>query len=626
MVRSIFILLLTALSITLSAYAVDPQDPFDTAFDDLLSDDQVLDEQKSAAELTAEAGVLFAEDRPLDARTKLLKALNKDPKNYDIHLMLGGYYLVHVGHFRLALKYIKQAESLFLEKNGAPPYTDDLLKNNHARLLYLLSETRLNLDNYQGALDDLNTFSSFGYYGQWLPGSRAWVLMKLGRLDEAIKTARLGILAGAEPGRTLNILGILLSMSEKREESLEIFNNAIIYELSQGQSGQPATPLNNSGEVYREIFKEDRAEASWAKALSMPDGCEHILPSLNLSILYLEQLRLKRARETMDNFERCIAQFPLRNGEEHRALENLARGRIALHSGKVDEAITLFESALARRQWFGKIGTNEEDLASGALISLAQSLIAKNHHLDFDEPSSILDWIRIEKEKTFNSVRAWWLLRRARQFLAERLNNFEDLYVRHTDSMLEYHTLGDLIADFPLALFKNRIEAENERDRREGASPYYNGYLAQLYLNHGERKQGLAILEKALAQARDQEDAGLKLQLKILKLKTLDESSNQYKNLAQDVYAQAPAELKNHGLRLPVMIDASNEAVEALTRNAFVRVSAESSYTIHQLKLADEIGFELTSADGKIKLNAQGKELNQAVKDFSAAVFTENLK
>jgi tetratricopeptide (TPR) repeat protein len=212
-----------------------------------------------------------------------------------------------------------------------------------------LAETRLNLDNYQGALDVLNEFGKL-YFGAWYPASRAWVLMKLGKLDEAIRVARLGLLTEAEPGRTLNVLGILLSMTGKRQESLKVFNEAIMHELSMGSSGQPATPLNNSGEVYREIFNEEKAEAMWLKATSMPDGCEHVLPSMNLAIMFIEQLRLTDAKKAIDAFESCITQFPLRNGEEHRALVHLARGRIALHSGDVHSAVQHLEAARERRQ------------------------------------------------------------------------------------------------------------------------------------------------------------------------------------------------------------------------------------------------------------------------------------
>src|SRR5690606_8601721 len=148
-----------------------------------------------------------------------------------------------------------------------------------------LSQARLNLDDYEGAKEVLDEFSSYSYFAPWYPGSRSWVLMKLGDLEEAIRISKVGIMAGAEPGRTLNMLGILLSMTGERQGSLDVFKQAIRYELSLGQLGQPATPLNNSGEVYKEIFEEEEAERSWLRATSLPDGCEHVLRSLNLALM-----------------------------------------------------------------------------------------------------------------------------------------------------------------------------------------------------------------------------------------------------------------------------------------------------------------------------------------------------
>jgi len=323
----------------------DPFDPFDlSGTEEIVS--SANDDQKSADELLQDGVFLLQLDRPLDARTKLLKALKKDPNNWRTYNLLAGYYLIHVGHYRLALKYIKRAEELFEKEYGPPPYSDVAIRKEYSNLLYYISQIRLNLDNYQGALDILDRYTELGYYDDWYPGSRAWILMKLGNIQEAIKVARLGVLAGGEGARTLNMLGILLSMNDQPQESLEVFRQAIAYELSLGSEGQPGTPLNNSGEVYKELFEDEKAESTFLRATSFRDGCEHILPSLNLSLLYVDQLKFETAASVMDTFNKCIAQFPLKNNEEHLALENLARGRIDLHTGNVDRAIKRFETAL----------------------------------------------------------------------------------------------------------------------------------------------------------------------------------------------------------------------------------------------------------------------------------------
>lgn len=531
----------------------DPFDPFDIfGFDELTTTD---DKNKTAEELVREASLLLATDRPLDARTKLLKAIQKDPEEYKAYYLLSGYYLVHVGHYRLALKYIRRAQELFEKRNGPPPYTSHLLQLEHGNLLYYLSQCRLNLDNYQGSLDALDQYHRYGYRADWYPGARSWVLMKLGRVQEAIKVAREGLLSGAEGGRTLNMLGILLSMNDQPQESLEVFRQAIAYEFSQGTEGQPATPLNNAGEVYKELFDDVKAESTFLRATSLPDGCEHVLPSLNLTLLYIEQLKTDAALSTMDAFQRCIAQFPLRNNEEHAALVNLARGRIDLHTGNVDRAIQRFETALQGTQWFGKIGTNQDDLVVAATISLAQALLRQNNILRFHQTATWAEWLEQKETIASNSIRAWWLLRRARQILIDDLHDIEDLTIRNTDSLLEYPTLGEVLAGLSSSALSRRIEGQRAKDKRAIAGVFYDEYLAEnerSWLFSGASNEKL---ESVMQRGREGFDTLLKTHATLLRMRDLAPDSERYRELAYRVFHTAAPELRNYGFQLPVAID-----------------------------------------------------------------------
>lgn len=605
----------------------DPFDPFDKPKNETA--DTENDSDKTPDQLIMEATMLLQDERPLDARTKLLKALQKDPKQYRAHILLAGYYMVHVGHFRLALKYVKQALALFEEKNGKPPYTDYIAKSEHEQLLYLLSQARLNLDDYQGALDVLDEFTSYNYTSEWYAGTRSWVLMKLGRLDEAIKIARLGIVSGAEPGRSLNMLGILLSMKGEREASIQVFRDAIAYELSLGTSGQPATPFNNMGEVYKEIFDEVRAESAWLRATSMPDGCEHVLPALNLALLYIDELNFSGAKRAMDNFESCVAQFPLRNGEEHKALVNFTRGRIALHTGHVDAAINHFEEALGHQQWFGKIGTSQEDLRAAALISLATALEAKNNHIKYYRFNSTSDWLRSIKERSMNALRSWWLMRRARQILTEDLANFEDIYVRNTDSLIEYGTLGTLLSGIPSNALKKRISDEEAVDSRKDAHYFYLAYLGENYLNHGSKTEGQRLLNEVVNMSRPTYDNLLRLHALLLSLSNLSPESDDYIALANQAFALSRASLRNYGFALPVNYAAEDEQiVSELKKGAFILDnSRDLQYSINYQRSGDEIELHFYSTNsGMVDIKVRGSDLTEAVNKLGDEVFTVDLK
>jgi Tfp pilus assembly protein PilF len=535
----------------------DPLDPFDIGDSEPLASAQE-DSKKSAEQLVSEASLLLVSERPLDARTKLLRALQKDPDYYRTHYLLAGYYLVHVGHFRLALKYIKRAEQLFERTHGAPPYPEHAQQFEHSNILYYQSQIRLSLDNYRGALESLDRFTALGYTAEWYPGSRAWILMKLGDVQGAIRVARAGILAGAEAGRTLNMLGILLSMNGQPQEALEVFRKAISSEFAAGSDGQPATPLNNAGEVYKELFDDDKAESSFLRATSLPDGCEHVLPSLNLTLLYIDQLKLDAASSTLQTFQRCIAQFPLRNNEEHAALVHLARGRIYLHSGWIDQAIQSFRSALDGTQWFGKIGTNQDDLIVAATISLAQALKNKNSILRSTLSSGLRSWIAKRREILLNSTESWWLSRRARQMLITDLKDIEDLSIRNTDSLLEYPTLGETLRGLSNASLARRLNKEATQDQRSPAKLFYQLYRAESELGWWNSQSTLAELDHVMDRARPRYDELVKIHATLLRMRTIARSSERYQQLAYRVFFTAPAELRNYGLALPVRIDAAS--------------------------------------------------------------------
>lgn len=529
----------------------DPLDPNDYPY---LEEQLEADEDKTADQLIQEAELLFVEERLLDARTKLLLALKKDPKNYQAYSMLAGYYLIHVGHFKLALRYIKQAQKIFEEEFGPPPYTDLFLQSTHAHHLHLLSQARLNLDDYKGALKALDDYEAYGYYQSWYPGSRAWVLMKNGNLDEAIRVSRMGLMAGAEPGRTLNILGILLSMTGERQASLDVFKQAIQTEYALGSMGQPATPLNNSGEVYREIFQENDAEKSWVQATSLPDGCEHVLPALNLATVRMERLDFKSAEQALTNFESCVAQYPLRNGEEHRALVHLAQGRIDVQTGYVDRGIEHLRAAMKRQQWFGKIGTDVEDLQAGVLSSLSYALKAKARRdlLTQAPDSGVIDsvstWLSAMKDRT----EAWWLGRRVVKLFIDKLNNGEDFYVRNTDSMLEYSYLGTTLSQIPTRTLEKRLAIEKAEDERGPAANFYEAYLAENMLERGDTQEGLDRLRAVKKRLRLPADAAIKMHVALTIARNIRESSAEYRDLVEEAFVLDRASIPNYGVKLPV--------------------------------------------------------------------------
>ena len=587
---------------------------------------------KTATELIKEATDLFLDEQPLEGRTKLLQAIQKDRNSYKAYMLLANYYLVNVGHYRLSLQYQTEAKKIFEKIKGMPPYTDDEDRETHARLLYILSQIYLNLDDYEGSLKILDEFTSYDYFSGWFPSTKAWVLMKLGRLDESIKTARAGIMFGEDLPRTLNILGILLSMNNEADSAIKVLKQAIEIELAFGKDGQPATPLNNIGEIYREQFMEAKAESSWLRGMSLPDGCEHVLSSVNVSQLYLEQLKPALVQKTMDDFEACDAQFPLRNGEEHKALVALERGKAFLMQGKTDEAIKQLEIAKKERQWFGKIGTDPDDLKSALLSTLSQAYNIKANDIKRElivEDAGFLgiNFIKDYLLKLYNSslysFQSYWTGIKALDLLTRNLNDFEDLKVRHTDSLLDYGQLGKVTEGLPIKILEIKLKKITDDDLRPGSKIYYNTYLAFSLINTGRYEEAKEILSNVVKISR-MEDAALKLEA-IYGLYQIEDNKLLKQKLAIDMFTMNPASPKVYDVALPVNIinESAGQNIDSnLQKAGFIKSDFNSPYTIRlkDTKSGYDLSFSVSNYSAG-QVQTKGDNVNELINKLRAEVF-----
>jgi tetratricopeptide (TPR) repeat protein len=590
----------------------DPLDPFSFSYEE----DAVKDSDKSAETLIREA-LMIMEDQPLDARTKLLMALKKDPESVYAMMLLSSYYSRHVNHYRLAMKYVKKAQIAFEKQFGMPPYYSPMAKYLHSDILRQLSQLHLSLDKYEQALSELELQAEYGYEDPYYYSSKSWILFKMGKEEEAIAVAREGIAAGVSIGANLNVLGILLSTTNRREESIKVFEQAIEYEKTLGSLGNPATPINNMGEVYREIFREDSAVNAWQRAMRLPDGCEHILPALNLFVVNLETWNLKNSKNALILFEQCIAKYPLRNGEEHQSLLKMAYARLHMYSGRVNEAVTTFEDAIENQQWFGQIGTNIEDLQAGLYSSLAQALEFKINHLKTAAYESL--WQRAASlARIFTlKIRTAWYNRKARLLLSEKLNNFEDAYVRHSDSMIDYPGLGIIFRELPLSLTKKFIAALSTRDDRSAASLYYQAYLGEALLAKGNTAEARMILEKVSTDSRSEFDLAVKLRAKALLAGNLPYREQEYSKLTYSIFNSAPALIRNFGLKLPVQFVNISGNIKGYLNSAFMEGDKESAAFL--LEYSFSSGKHMLS----LKSKSTGKIMSQIVRDTGFQVASD---
>jgi hypothetical protein len=377
------------------------------------------------------------------------------------------------------------------------------------------------------------------------------------------------------------------------------------------------------GEVYREIFREDEAILSWDQAVRLPDGCEHILPSLNLAVVHLEGFDLESAEEALKNFEACFAKYPLRNDEEHKAIIHMAQGRIALMRGDVNQALEDFNIALNRQQWFGKIGTSKEDLEAGIRISLALALESANEVLALNHYDSISAKLASLLERIKNKLNAKWQLRKARILLFKHLSNFEDLYARHSDSMLDYSWLGIVLRDLNTSFTKTLLQHTEKQDRRPRAKFYYQLYLAENLIKHGRSSQAQALLLPVIKNARDPHDRAVKSNALSLLAKTYRTDSAEYQEALLSLLEINPAIIRIRGLKLPIRkLELSREFEKIVASGNFVW-SNSSPLGIRSTKTDKKLRLTLVELkNNRILQTAEAESEAKAYEQLTNSIFS----
>lgn len=490
----------------------------------------------------------LASQEYFEAKKLLQQAIEADDENIEALYLLSGYYLDISSRYRKALQYAERAIKVFKSRYGEPPHSY-LVKDFYRSLLQLLHQCRLSLDDYDGALEVLNEIENGP---PWLDSSKAWVLMKQGRVEESLEFAEAGYrqarLYGSNVGHALNILGILQSMNNRKDEAVKTFQEAIKYEKSLGLAGQPGTPLNNIGEVYREIFDDDRALESFAASKRGKDGCDHVLSSLNLSILKIEHLDFVGAEKSLDSFLQCFKQFTLKSDEEHRALVELMRARIFYHRNDLPSALEMVNASLDHIQWFGKIGTDAFDLLAGALLTKVQILDGLIVAKEYDLGTSW--WQKNPFSSFYLRVQGWWLIEHLKEILIRKLNDFEDLEVRNTDSIIEYGTLGEYTRYLPSGVLKRQVSSLDNY-RFKTAKDHYQNYLAWSLFEEGKSREALEVVDAILPGLR-QNDKLLKLNTLWLKWLIFEEIGTDNRKLAIEIFRMNPAMVAVKGIKLPV--------------------------------------------------------------------------
>jgi len=225
-------------------------------------------------------------------------------------------------------------------------------------------------------------------------------------------------------------------------------------------------------------------------------------------------------------------------------------------------------------------------------------------------------------------MRVWWLLRRAQQILTEDLKGIEDIFIRNTDSVLDYPTFGIALEGMPTALLEKRIAVEQQRDLRSAAIPYYRMYLAQSLINKGRSSEARELLQKVIADSREKFDAALKREAMLAEAILLSSDSERYAKLSEGIFFDSRAALRNAGLTLPVNYHIADSSIVSQLARTNLQPTAGSSleYVVDYNREGTKHVFGFRSKQGLVpNVRVSGDDLVSVLHKFRAAVFSEQL-
>jgi len=164
--------------------------------------------------------------------------------------------------------------------------------------------------------------------------------------------------------------------------------------------------------------------------------------------------------------------------------------------------------------------------------------------------------------------------------LTGELNDIEDLQIRNTDSLLEYPTLGEALQGLSQRSLARRLQREGEVDQRAPAKLFYQLYGTERALGVWPSSETLSSLDSIINRARPRYDELLKTHATLLRMRTLQQSSSRYRDLAYRVFFTTPALLRNYGLPLPVRLDRTSlprEVQRAILAGPFVEATDDAA-------------------------------------------------
>ncbi len=206
----------------------------------------------------------FKSGNKLQAYEKLKLILNKNIKNLKLR-------------FNIAVL----EENLNLNEQARINYNYIIKKEKNFKALVNLYNLDIKEEKYENAISTIEAALQINNELDFVIKDKAFVLLKLNRVDEAKKICNLLLLKNKKDLDVLNVLGLCFLTTKDLKRSKEIFEEIISYDK------QNISALNSLGRLYHEKRESFLAEKYFLKALDVNQNSYHVLN--NIAGFYREE-------------------------------------------------------------------------------------------------------------------------------------------------------------------------------------------------------------------------------------------------------------------------------------------------------------------------------------------------
>jgi tetratricopeptide (TPR) repeat protein len=366
----------------------------------------------SPAELRAlEAFAALRGGEPIRARELAQQLLREDAESVEGHILLGSVLYESEGDLARARHLLREGKRLYERAHAGREVGEDV-RIWHAYALRTLGSVSSEMGREEEALAYQQEWQSL--YGDGGPSWSAWVLMRLGRLEEARAVAQ-NTLAQAQDvdGRDSARAALCAIAAEQldREAAYQACVGGAYQSQEEGGSG--AVPWSNAAEAAGMALKLDEIERLLLEATRY--GVEDFVnPWSDLVFVYTAQGRLAEAtaalREMVEWRERQEANVRAQTW----AHADLAAASFLLAAGRTADAERILARALAAPDRHGSSNEDpEQRMAATALLGAA--VLRTRAEEKREEASWLPLWRALPAwlHAAWLDLRAWLTARRA---------------------------------------------------------------------------------------------------------------------------------------------------------------------------------------------------------------------